>query len=87
MNELPAHGHLTVVRYLAELLNLGKEYPQGPSYFRPRLHKAFMANAGLRDEEAIRKGIERARFVQKGKFDFALRPISTPPRQISKGPR
>lgn len=25
-----------------------------------------MANAGLRDEEAIRKGIERAKFVQKG---------------------
>lgn len=25
-----------------------------------------MSNAGLRDEEAIRKGIERAKFVQKG---------------------
>lgn len=50
-----------------ELLNLGRNYPQGYSYFRPRLHKAFMANAGLRDDEAIRKGIERAKFVQKGK--------------------
>lgn len=49
-----------------ELLNLGKDYPQGFSYFRPRLHKAFMANAGLLDEEQIRKGIERAKFVQKG---------------------
>lgn len=49
-----------------ELLNLGKDYPQGFSYFRPRLHKAFMANAGLRDDEQIRKGIERAKFVQKG---------------------
>lgn len=49
-----------------ELLYLGKDYPQGYTYFRPRLHKAFMANAGLRDEEAIRKGIERAKFVQKG---------------------
>lgn len=27
-----------------------------------------MANAGLRDEEQIRKGIERAKFVQKGEL-------------------
>lgn len=54
-----------------ELLHLGKDYPQGyTTYFRPRLHKAFMANADLRDEEAIRRGIERARFVQKGMFSF-----------------
>lgn len=50
-----------------ELLFLGREYPLGYSYFRPRLHKAFMANAGLRDDEAIKKGIEKAKFVQKGK--------------------
>ncbi|KAF3771297.1 hypothetical protein M406DRAFT_326685 [Cryphonectria parasitica EP155] len=55
-----------VIAVYKELLNLGREYPQGFDYFRPRLHKAFMANAGLRDEEAIKKGIERARFVQKG---------------------
>ncbi|KAH9909879.1 complex 1 protein [Xylariomycetidae sp. FL2044] len=48
-----------------KLLNLGKDYPQGFSYFRPRLHKAFMASAHLRDEEDIRKGIARAEFVKK----------------------
>ncbi|KAJ4389291.1 hypothetical protein N0V93_006756 [Gnomoniopsis smithogilvyi] len=55
-----------VITIYKELLHLGKDYPQGyDNYFRPRLHKAFMANAGLRNEEAIRKGIERAKFVQK----------------------
>ncbi|KLU85248.1 LYR family protein [Magnaporthiopsis poae ATCC 64411] len=49
-----------------ELLNLGKDYPLGFAYFRPRLHKAFMSNAHLRDEGEIRKGISRAQFVQKG---------------------
>ncbi len=49
-----------------ELLNLGKDYPQGFDFFRPRLHRAFIANAHLRDEEQIRKGIARAEFVRKG---------------------
>ncbi|KAI1753420.1 complex 1 protein [Xylaria castorea] len=48
-----------------ELLHLGKEYPLGFSYFRPRLHGAFMANAQIRSEEDIQKGIERAEFVKK----------------------
>ncbi|TPX09388.1 uncharacterized protein E0L32_009432 [Thyridium curvatum] len=51
-----------------ELLYLGREYPLGYDYFRPRLHKAFMANADLRDEEQIRKGLERADFVRKGEI-------------------
>ncbi|KAH8196891.1 hypothetical protein TruAng_008946 [Truncatella angustata] len=55
-----------VIAIYKELLNLGREYPQGFDYFRPRLHKAFMANAHLRDEEDIRKGIARADFVRKG---------------------
>jgi len=45
---------------------MGKDYPLGYDYFRPRLHKAFMANAGLEDEDAIRKGLERAEYVKKG---------------------
>ncbi|KAK0652864.1 hypothetical protein B0T16DRAFT_320805, partial [Cercophora newfieldiana] len=49
-----------------ELLHLGREYPLGFDYFRPRLHRAFMANANLRDEDEIRHGIARAQFVQKG---------------------
>ncbi|TKA27083.1 hypothetical protein B0A54_17027 [Friedmanniomyces endolithicus] len=43
-----------------QLLYLGRDYPLGYDYFRPRLHKAFMAKAGLQDEEEIRKGIEQA---------------------------
>lgn len=53
-----------------ELLNLGKAYPLGYDYFRPRLHKAFINNASLTDEDEIRKGIERAEFVKKGAFPF-----------------
>jgi hypothetical protein len=49
-----------------ELLNLGKDYPLGFDYFRPRLHKAFASNASITDEAEIRKGIERAEFVKKG---------------------
>ena len=56
----------TLLTTMAELLYLGREYPQGFDYFRPRLHKAFMAKAGLRDEEEIRKGIAQAEFVKKG---------------------
>ena len=51
---------------MVELLNLGKAYPLGFDYFRPRLHKAFASNASLTDEKDIRKGIERAEFVKKG---------------------
>ncbi|KAI0106374.1 complex 1 protein [Nemania sp. FL0031] len=54
-----------VIAIYKELLHLGKDYPQGFSYFRPRLHRAFMANAKLQKEEDIRKGIERAEFVRK----------------------
>lgn len=49
-----------------ELLNLSKDYPLGQTYFRNRLHAAFMANAQLQEESAIRRGIERAHFVRKG---------------------
>lgn len=50
----------------AELLYLGREYPLGYDYFRPRLHKAFMGKAGERNEENIRNGIKQAEFVKKG---------------------
>ncbi|CRK20597.1 LYR motif-containing protein 5A like [Verticillium longisporum] len=54
-----------VIAMYKELLFMGREYPLGFAYFRPRLHKAFAANAGLRDEAAIRRGLERAEFVKK----------------------
>jgi hypothetical protein len=52
-------------------LYLGREYPLGWDYFRPRLHKAFAAKAGLRDETEIRKSLAQAHYVKKGK-DTAL---------------
>ncbi|KAH9995939.1 hypothetical protein F4779DRAFT_194142 [Xylariaceae sp. FL0662B] len=54
-----------VIAIYKELLHLGKSYPLGYAYFRPRVHGAFMANAHLRDEEAIRQAIARAGFVRK----------------------
>ena len=50
----------------SELLYLGRAYPLGYDYFRPRLYKAFASNASLTSEDEIRKGIERAEFVKKG---------------------
>jgi hypothetical protein len=48
-----------------ELLEMGKSYPLGYDYFRPRLHKAFMSQAHLQDEEQIRQGVQRAEYVKK----------------------
>lgn len=45
---------------------MGREYPLGYDYFRPRLHKAFSAKAHIQDEAEIRKGIEQAEYVRKG---------------------
>ena len=59
-----------------ELLYLGREDPLGFSYFRPRLHKAFMANSGVRDEAEIRKCLERADFVKRGVY------LPFPPQSI-----
>lgn len=60
------HSHLHLTPSI-ELLYLGRDYPQGFNYFRPRLHRAFMAKATLTDEEEIKKGIAQADFVRKGK--------------------
>ncbi|KAF2144409.1 uncharacterized protein K452DRAFT_295863 [Aplosporella prunicola CBS 121167] len=54
-----------VIRLYKELLHLGKEYPLGYDYFRPRLHKAFANQAGLRDEEKIKQGIQKAEYIKK----------------------
>lgn len=47
---------------------MGREYPLGYDYFRPRLHKAFSAKAHIQDESEIRKGIEQAEYVTKGQL-------------------
>ncbi|RSM08644.1 hypothetical protein CEP52_004639 [Fusarium oligoseptatum] len=55
-----AYTHTSV-----ELLYLGREYPLGFDYFRPRLHKAFISKAAERDEDKIRQGIAQAEYVKK----------------------
>lgn len=65
---IQANGHRL------DLLYLGREYPLGYDYFRPRLHKAFMAKSGLQDEEQIRKGIEQAEYVKKGICSIVVTP-------------
>ncbi|KAJ1329017.1 LYR motif-containing protein [Microdochium nivale] len=58
-----------VIAIYKQLLYLGREYPHrdggGIAYVRPRLHRAFMANAHLRDDDAIRQAIARADFVRR----------------------
>ncbi|KAI5857040.1 hypothetical protein BZA05DRAFT_387069 [Tricharina praecox] len=54
-----------VKRIYKDLLYLGRDYPLGYAYFQPRLHGAFMSQAGLQDEQQIRDGIERAEFVKR----------------------
>ncbi|KAM5356560.1 hypothetical protein ACJ41O_003206 [Fusarium nematophilum] len=54
-----------VIAIYKELLYLGREYPLGFEYFRPRLHKAFISKAAERDEDKIRQGIAQAEYVKK----------------------
>ncbi|WAO94839.1 Hypothetical protein NCS54_01244100 [Fusarium falciforme] len=54
-----------VIAIYKELLYLGREYPLGFDYFRPRLHKAFISKAAERDEDKIRQGIAQAEYVKK----------------------
>jgi len=54
-----------VIAIYKQLLYMGREYPLGYDFFRPRLHKAFSAKSGLTDEAEIRKGIEQAEYVKK----------------------
>ncbi|KAI9890856.1 MAG: hypothetical protein M1814_003495 [Vezdaea aestivalis] len=54
-------SQLTIV----ELLYLGRDYPLGYEYFRPRLREAFGKNKALVRDEEIEKAIERAEYVKK----------------------
>lgn len=50
---------------LAELLFLGRDYPQGYTFFRQRLHAAFSAQRGLEGSEAIERALARGDFVRR----------------------
>ncbi|PWW75380.1 LYR motif-containing protein 5-like protein [Tuber magnatum] len=54
-----------VKRIYRDLLYLGREYPLGYDYFRPRCHRAFMNQADETDPEKIRKGVQQAEYVKK----------------------
>ncbi|KAI5801211.1 LYR family protein [Geopyxis carbonaria] len=54
-----------VISIYKELLWAGRDYPLGYAYFRTRVHNAFMARAHVRDEAAIRSGIEKAAYVKR----------------------
>ncbi|CUS12219.1 unnamed protein product [Tuber aestivum] len=54
-----------VKRIYRDLLYLGREYPLGYDYFRPRCHQAFMSQAGETDPEKVREGIQQAEYVKK----------------------
>ncbi|KAK7426443.1 hypothetical protein QQZ08_007038 [Neonectria magnoliae] len=64
-HKLAAYRIVPELTCYKELLYLGREYPLGYGYFRPRLHKAFMSKAGERDDDAIRQGIAQAEYVKK----------------------
>ncbi|KAL2756932.1 hypothetical protein ACRALDRAFT_208844 [Sodiomyces alcalophilus JCM 7366] len=72
----PCNANTKPTSEMTELLFLGREYPQGYDFFRTRLRSAFKANAGLRDEEAIRRGIEQAKFVKKGELESSFIALS-----------
>ena len=69
----------------SELLYLGREYPLGYDYFRPRLHKAFMSKATISDEEQIRKGIAQAEYVKKGMFCTTAESLPLAGRLLNSG--
>ena len=68
MSTGPLELRLQVKRLYKELLHLGRNYPRGYAYFRPRLHKAFSGHAELEGEEPIKAGIARGEFVKKGEY-------------------
>ena len=62
---LKSNSSIRVTDTALELLQMGKSYPLGYSYFQPRLHKAFASQAHLTNEEQIRQGIKQAEYVKK----------------------
>jgi len=63
---------------------MGREYPRGYDYFRPRLHKAFASKASLTDEAEITKGIAQAEYVKKGKSSSRRGPVRDTANTLSQ---
>ncbi|XP_064603411.1 electron transfer flavoprotein regulatory factor 1-like [Liolophura sinensis] len=54
-----------VIQLYKTLLHLGKEYPKGFDYFRPKLKSAFMKNKHLSDPKDIEMMIARGEYIVK----------------------
>ena len=54
-----------VIAVYKHLSYLGREYPKGEDWFKPRLKNGFMKNKDVQDPEEIKKLIARADFVAK----------------------
>lgn len=54
-----------VINLYKTLVYLGREYPLGWDYFRPRLKTAFMRNKDVTDPEKIEQLISRGNYVVK----------------------
>ncbi|KAK3930323.1 Electron transfer flavoprotein regulatory factor 1 [Frankliniella fusca] len=54
-----------VIKLYKTLIYLGREYPLGWDYFRPRLKTAFMKNKDVTDPEKINQLIARGQYVVK----------------------
>ncbi|KAG5267486.1 hypothetical protein AALO_G00222290 [Alosa alosa] len=54
-----------VIHLYKTLLHLGRDYPQGFTYFRQRLKASFMKNKDVTDPEKIQKLLARGDFVIK----------------------
>ncbi|KAJ3044041.1 LYR motif-containing protein 5 [Rhizophlyctis rosea] len=48
-----------------QLLYIGKEYPAGFAFFRPRLKSAFLKKRNLQTAEEVEKAIKQGEFVYK----------------------
>ncbi|KAI5302269.1 hypothetical protein KEM56_000857 [Ascosphaera pollenicola] len=62
----PNHLRHQVFAVYKELLFLGRDYPQGYTWFRDRLHRAFYSKRNLTDEAEIKQGIAKAEYIKKG---------------------
>ncbi|CAG8563050.1 14640_t:CDS:2 [Acaulospora morrowiae] len=65
MSQQPISLRYQVRDLYKRLLFLGREYPLGYSYFRPRLKKAFLKNRDLANDDEIKNAIGTGEYVVK----------------------
>ncbi|RCH97716.1 LYR motif-containing protein 5 [Rhizopus azygosporus] len=58
-----------VISLYKQLVYLGREYPAGWDFFRPKLKAAFLKNKDLTDTQEIEKRIKHGEYIIKGNHD------------------